>query len=79
LVADCDVCVVVADRELDVMTGYELDVVRDYELDVMTGYELDGVMDCDIYVEGYEAKEVSVLTYWSSRPSLDYVATTQVV
>jgi hypothetical protein len=68
LVADCDVCVVVADRELDVMTGYELDVVRDYEL--------DGVMDCNIYVEGYEAKEVSVLTYWSSRPSLDYVATT---
>jgi hypothetical protein len=54
-------------------------VVADRELDVMTGYELDGVMDCDIYVEGYEAKEVSVLTYWSSRPSLDYVATTQVV
>jgi hypothetical protein len=47
LVADCDVCVVVADRELDMVTDYEL----------------DGVMDCDIYVEGYEAKEVSVITY----------------
>lgn len=53
---------------LQAVTECELYVVMDCELYVVT--------DCDVYTEDYGAKEVSVMTDWSSRPGHpDYVAT----